>query len=376
MHFFPTNGPKLSSFYNNIMKSNRFVKHLKYLLYQIIFWYGIFLFYIFISGDDTVFTTYFNLLQLDNLYIILLVFGSAISFLFFLLNLFITDRIARFLPARMIVFFKWLVYFGSAFVLMLISARFSVNQIRRGYYDEIFQQIPRMDIHFFRFLVYFYLSGIIFNFFKGMRMRMGRLNFIRWFFGILSKPREEERIFMFLDMKSSTAIAEKILHKKFSYLVQDIFNIMSVFGYYHGEIYQYLGDGAIISWKVQSGILDCNYLKAYFAFQKRILRRERYFNRKYELVPEFKAGVHVGHVMVLQVGQTRRDISYNGDVINTTARIESMCKEYKQNLLISEDLYNRTEVTDAYLFKEIGRIRLKGKRKTTGIYQVNEKKTT
>jgi adenylate cyclase len=358
------------------MKSSRLLKHLEYLLYQIIFWYGIFLFYIFITGDDRVFTIYFNLLHSGNLYVTLLVFASAISFLFFLLNLFITDRIARFLPLRMIVFFKWLVYFGSAFVLMLIAARFSVNRISKDNYKEILQKIPKMDIHFFRFLAYFYLSGVIFNFFKGMRMRMGRMNFIRWFFGILSKPREEERIFMFIDMKSSTAIAEKIFHKKFSYLVQDIFNIMTVFGFYHGEIYQYLGDGAIISWKVKSGILNCNYLKAYFAFRKRISGRERYFNRKYKLVPGFKAGVHVGHVMVLQVGQNRRDISYNGDTINTAARIESMCNEYQQDLLISEDLYKRTEDKDAYLFKEIGRIKLKGKRKSTGIYQVKEKKFT
>lgn len=358
------------------MKLNRLAEHLKYLLYQIIFWYGIFLFYIFITGDDTVFKIYFNILRLDNLFLILLVFGSAISFLFTLLNLLITDRIARFLPAQMIVFFKWLVYFGSAFVLMLIAARISVDQIRRENYKELLQQIPKMNIHFFRFLAYFYLSGIVFNFFKGMRTRMGRMNFIRWFLGILSKPREEERIFMFLDMKSSTTIAEKLFHKKFSYLVQDVFNLMTVFGYYHGEIYQYLGDGAIISWKVKSGILDCNYLKAYFAFQKRISRREKYFKRKYKLSPGFKAGAHVGHLMVLQVGQSRRDISYNGDTINTAARIESMCKEYHQDLLISEDLYKRTENKDAYLFKEIGRIKLKGKRKSTGIYQVKERKVT
>jgi adenylate cyclase len=106
-----------------------------------------------------------------------------------------------------------------------------MEQIRQGNYEAILRQIPRMDIHFFRFLAYFYISGIMFNFLKGMRMRMGRMNFIRWFFGILSKPREEERIFMFLDMKSSTSIAEKLLHKKFSYLVQDVFNSMSVFGF-------------------------------------------------------------------------------------------------------------------------------------------------
>jgi adenylate cyclase len=355
------------------MKSNRFAKHLKYLIYQIIYWYGIFLFYIFITNDDKVFTVYFNLLKSDNLYIILLVFGSAVSSLFFLLNIIITDRLVRFFPARMIVFFKWLVYFGSAFVLMLIAARFSINKINKDNYEEVLRQIPRMNIHFFRFLAYFYLSGIIFNFFKGMRMRMGRMNFIRWFFGILSKPREEERIFMFLDMKSSTAIAEKLHHKKFSYMMQDIFNIMAVFDFYYGEIYQYLGDGAIISWKLKSGIQECNYLRAYFAFQKRISRRERYFNRKYKLAPGFKAGVHAGHVMVLQVGQTRRDISYNGDTINTAARIESMCKEYRQDLLISEDLYKRTEDKNTYHFKEIGRIKLKGKTRSTVIYQVKER---
>lgn len=356
------------------MRLNRFAEHLKYLIYQIIFWYAIFLFYIFITGDDKVFTTYFNLLHLDNIYLNLLAFGSAISFLFFLLNILFTDRLIRFLPVRMIVFFKWLVYFGSAFILMLIAARFSVSRINTGNYKEIFRQLPEMNMHFFRFLAYFYLSGIIFNFLKGMRMRMGRMNFIRWFFGVLSKPREEERIFMFLDMKSSTTIAEKLLHRKFSYLMQDIFNSLTVFGFYHGEIYQYLGDGVIISWKLKTGIPNNNYLKAYFAFQKRISKREKYFNRKYKLVPKFKAGVHAGQVMVLQVGQSRRDISYNGDTINTAARIESMCNEYRQDLLISEDLYKRTQNKDTYLFKETGKIKLKGKRKSTGIYHVKERK--
>ena len=352
------------------MRLNRFLKQLKYLLYQILFWYAIFLLYIFFSGDDTVFFTYFNLLQLGNIYLLLLMFASAVSFLFFLLNLLITDRIARFLPMRMIVFFKWLVYFGSAFAMLLIAARFSMRELNRDNYTEVFHQLPDLNISFFRFLAYFYLSGIIFNFLKEMRQRMGRMNFIRWFFGILSKPREEERIFMFLDMKSSTTIAEKIFHKKFSYLVQDVFNLMTVFGAYHGEIYQYLGDGAVITWKVKSGILDNNYLNAYYAFRKRIIAREKYFQKKYQLVPDFKAGVHVGHVMVLQVGQGRRDISYNGDAINTAARIESMCNQYKQDLLISEDLFKRTESQEAYLFEEIEKIKLKGKRRSTGIYRV------
>ena len=179
---------------------------------------------------------------------------------------------------------------------------------------------------------------------------------------------------MFIDMKSSTTIAEKLLHKKFSYLVQDIFNDMAVVDNYNGEIYQYLGDGAIISWNIKKGLKRNNYLKAYYAFINVISKREKYYQRKYDLIPKFKAGMHVGKVMVLQVGQIRRDISYNGDTLNTTARIESMCNENRQNLLVSGDLHDMMKNQEGYSFKNIGNIKLKGKRKAIDIYQVKQKK--
>jgi adenylate cyclase len=148
---------------------------------------------------------------------------------------------------------------------------------------------------------------------------------------------------------------------------------MSVVSRYSGSIYQYLGDGAIVSWKIDKGLRDNNFLKAFFEFGKVIENRGRYYNRKYGFVPKFKAGIHLGKVMVLQVGRIRRDVSYNGDTINTAARIESMCNEYRQNLLISGDLYQQTKNKKEYNFKDIGDIQLKGKRKPVDIYQVKEK---
>jgi len=79
-------------------------------------------------------------------------------------------------------------------------------------------------------------------------------------------------------------------------------------------------------------------------------------------------------VMVLQVGQIRRDISYNGDTLNTAARIESMCNEYRQEVLISVDLYERIKDKKKYTFKNVGNIKLKGKRKAIDIFQVRKKK--
>jgi adenylate cyclase len=209
-----------------------------------------------------------------------------------------------------------------------------------------------------------------------MMKKVGKGNFNNWIFGMLNKPREDERIFMFIDMKSSTSIAEKLSHEKFSHLVQDVFNDLAVVDNYMGEIYQYMGDGAIISWPLNKGLKNNNFLRAFYGFSNLLNKRDRYYQNKYGLSPKFKAGVHVGKVMVLQVGRIRRDISYNGDTLNTTARIESMCNAYNKSLLISGDLYNMMIDKDEYYTKEVGNIKLKGKRRKVDIFYVRPKRQT
>ncbi|WP_281765206.1 hypothetical protein [Neptunitalea lumnitzerae] len=70
------------------------------------------------------------------------------------------------------------------------------------------------------------------------------------FLGTYKKPREENRIFLFLDLASSTTIAEDIGHLKFSKLLQDCFKILSsLLLDYEAEVYQYVGDEAVVTWK-------------------------------------------------------------------------------------------------------------------------------
>jgi len=65
------------------------------------------------------------------------------------------------------------------------------------------------------------------------------LKFIR---GRYHHAKEEERIFMFLDMRSSTTIAEKIGNEKYFNLLNDMFSdITTTIINNNGEIYQYVG---------------------------------------------------------------------------------------------------------------------------------------
>ena len=49
---------------------------------------------------------------------------------------------------------------------------------------------------------------------------------------------------------------------------------------------------------------------------------------QYGVVPEFKAGFHVGFATVGEIGVLKKIIAFSGDVLNTTSRIQSNCNKF------------------------------------------------
>jgi adenylate cyclase len=81
---------------------------------------------------------------------------------------------------------------------------------------------------------------------------IGQNALISFFTGKYHEPVEEERIFMFLDMKSSTTIAEKLGHLNYFGFLREYYQCFTkAIIAYEGEIYQYVGDEIILSWKVR-----------------------------------------------------------------------------------------------------------------------------
>jgi adenylate cyclase len=88
--------------------------------------------------------------------------------------------------------------------------------------------------------------------------------------------------------------------------------------------------------------------------------RDKYMER-YHLVPEFKAGLHYGQVIAGEIGIIKRDITFSGDVLNTTSRIQGKCNEYKVKLLVSDSLLNELNWQPVFARYSLGAIELKGK---------------
>jgi len=197
---------------------------------------------------------------------------------------------------------------------------------------------------------------------------------ILWKFitGKYYRPRQEERIFMFLDLKSSTTIAEKMNSKRYFGLIKEIFSdITEPILNSHGEIYQYVGDEVVVSWPVEKGLADNNCLLCFFGIQRTLEERKEYYAAEYNQLPSFKAGLHVGEATVGEIGVIKKDIVYSGDVLNTTSRIQGQCNSHDVNILLSSELIERMQLNGAYRQIALGEIPLKGKNEKMLLYTIN-----
>ena len=174
-------------------------------------------------------------------------------------------------------------------------------------------------------------------------------------------PKIETRIVMFIDLKDSTPIAEKLGHSLyFEFIREFIYRISMAIIEFGGTIYQYVGDEVVCSWKnSEKNTRRC--LDAVILSKKNIQRKGNYFKRKYGIVPEFRVGINVGEVTVGEIGVIKKDLAMSGDTMNTTARIRSACNELKHHFVVSKEFVDAAALK-GWQTESLGMVDLKGKK--------------
>ncbi|MBX2828829.1 MAG: adenylate/guanylate cyclase domain-containing protein [Flavobacteriaceae bacterium] len=182
-------------------------------------------------------------------------------------------------------------------------------------------------------------------------------------------PKRERRIFMFADIKNATGIAEGLGEDKYFHLLKDFFkDIGPAIVQTQGEIYQYVGDEVVITWKMKQGLHNANALSCFYLMQSLIEKKSDRYEKKYQVIPEFKVGYHFGSVMVGELGQIKRDIAFSGDVLNTAARIQAKCNDLGVAILSSEAFSNvLPSLPEGIVREPLGKQKLKGKASEIGL---------
>lgn len=204
-------------------------------------------------------------------------------------------------------------------------------------------------------------------------LKLTSQKFFHYLFGKYHSPKVEERIFMFLDLKSSTSIAEKLGAVKYHKFLYDFYYMITEpILSREGEIYQYVGDEISVTWKVNNGVKENNCVKCFFDAIDVINNNSAFFLNTYGFIPDFKAGLHYGEAVIGEIGVVKSEIVFSGDVVNTTARIQELCNSYKQKLLISQELLNLLNLDEDFRTNRIGSIQLRGKKIPTSLFSVTK----
>lgn len=300
-----------------------------------------------------------------------ILFGISLGLGFGLLELYLFPRVENWFrqwPFTKMLVFKALLYTAVIFIVSLsLNVIIGLNEGRKMI-DLLTLIVSRS------FLVLILYTLVIYSllvFLLQINYLLGEGILWKFLRGKYHKPREEERIFMFLDMKSSTTIAEQLGHVRFYALLNELFNeITQPVLHTKAEIYQYIGDEVVLTWKVDQGLQNSNCLKTFFMFQESLFLNSEKYLKNYGVKPEFKAGLHFGKVISAQIGDLKREIVYNGDVLNTASRIQNECNRYDRNCLVSGLLRDRLKQMNGFQWERMDAVTLRGMETETELFSV------
>ena len=267
-----------------------------------------------------------------------------------------------------LLLFRTFVYsFVFAFFILFVNSSTKFLTKNQSFRDSLYSSL--FEEHYFRDL----LIAIVFASVIIALLQIRRLHkpgdLIKYITGKYHRPEEIRKIFLFIDLKSSTSIAEKLGNLRYSEFLIDYYSDMTdAVLMSRAEVYQYIGDEIVLTWSFEEGIKDAKCIHCFFDIRNTMeLNKDRYLE-KFGVYPQFKAAMHAGSVSVTWIGTIKKEVVYHGDVLNTTARIQDECNKYDQFFLISEYMLNSLELPEYLKSEFVGEHQLKGKMEKVKIF--------
>jgi class 3 adenylate cyclase len=254
-------------------------------------------------------------------------------------------------------------------IVLSLAANFvelRTSVFNRRVWDNVWAFLS--DASFLSVVVYMVSIILVSQFYTEVRS-IGHEVLNNFFTGKYHRPIEEERIYMFLDMRSSTKIAENLGHVMYFKMLREYFSDLSeAVIKYSGEIYQYAGDEMNVTWDLKKGLQNNNCIQCFFAMKKIINSQAAKYREKFDVLPQFKAGLHCGKVTTGEIGVIKKEIIFTGDVLNTTARIQGLCNQFNVDILASGELVKKLERDTSFSIKGLGENELRGRDEKIGLF--------
>ena len=178
---------------------------------------------------------------------------------------------------------------------------------------------------------------------------------------------EKEVTVVFTDIRSFTTISEGMTpSENFAFVKEYAERMGPIIERNNGFISQYLGDGIMAIFQNEAS----DALHACIQMQDDIIDYNEILKSRKRAPIKVGMGMHTGPLIMGIIGDDSRwDATLISDTVNTAARIENTTKEYKADILLSNDVYDRISNIEHHRLDLIGEVSVKGKTKPIEIYE-------
>jgi adenylate cyclase len=203
---------------------------------------------------------------------------------------------------------------------------------------------------------------VLMNLVLGIANIIGPRAFLNFFIGRYHAPVEENRFVLFVDIAGSTGLAERLGGIAIHRLLDHTFRLLTLSVVdYRGEVLNYVGDEVIVTWSERSGAVDCRPLRCFVAMRDELTRASGRLEREFGAAPRIRGSLHFGPVIVGEIGDVKRAIVFNGDVMNTAARLEELSRTVEGGFLASAAAMQRFASVPPFAIRDLGRLAIRGR---------------
>lgn len=220
-------------------------------------------------------------------------------------------------------------------------------------------------------ILFCFAATFVISFLFEVNRLLGQNVLLAFATGRYHRPRVEQRIFLLIDMRNSTAAAERLgevgFHRLLNRFVNDLTAPLVMFD---GEIHKYVGDELIVTWPLAAGLKDSRCVRACFAAIQCLDEASPLYQRDFGAPIEIRAGLHCGPIVVGEMGSVKKEIALIGDALNTTARIVDACRSTGRPVLISGTLLERLSLPRGITASPLGPLQLRGKTEAMALFSL------
>lgn len=203
---------------------------------------------------------------------------------------------------------------------------------------------------------------VLANLVIGITNIIGPRAFLNFVIGRYHTPVEESRFVLFVDIAGSTGLAERLGGVAIHRLLDRTFRLLTLAVVdYRGEVLNYVGDEVIVTWREDHGAIDCRPLRCFVAMREELSQASAQLQHEFGVVPRIRGSLHFGPVIVGEIGDVKRAIVFNGDVMNTAARLEELSRNVDGGFLASRAAMDRFGSAPPFAVRDLGRLAIRGR---------------